>query len=306
MDDIAITRRSGAWVLGIARPDRANALRHVTLRELAEALREIEGRAADTRPPPPPTTTTTTTPSGTEAPEETAERRKAGPDVHRTAASGTEAPEETAERVAADGSLRGVVVTGRGGRFSAGADLGELTGDAGDIGFDEGLASLTAAIASFPLPIVAAVEGPCVGAGVDLAWSCDAVVVSPAARIWIPAARLGILYNPEALARLHARMGPMALRRLALLGEELSGADLAAAGAAVPAGDGGAVETAVRLLDRAAGASDAAAATKALLASLDDGSFDASAWQEQRRALASSPDRRRRLLDHKDSIKGLA
>ena len=251
MDDIAIQRRSGACVLEINRPGRANALRRQTIRRLAEALGDTE------------------------------------------------------EQAAADSSLRGVVITGGGGRFSAGADLAELEGTAADTGFDRELASLTAAIERCPLPVVAAVEGACVGAGVDLAWSCDAVVVARAARVWLPAARLGILYNPAALARLHARLGAMPLRRLVLLGDQLSGADLAAAGAAVPADEGHAVAVAVGIIDRAPGASPAVAAAKALLASLDAGSFEASAWEERRRALADSPERRRLLLDHRNSLEGL-
>lgn len=258
VNDLIIQRRSGARILEINRPDRANALRRGTIRRLADTLREIE-------------------------------RQIEGQIENQTA--GDESP-------------GGVVITGAGGRFSAGADLAELTGTIADAGFDDELESLTTAIASHPLPVIAAVEGSCVGAAVDLAWSCDAVVVSRTARIALPATRLGILYNPSALARLHARMGAMLLRRLVVLGDEIGGPEVAAGGAAVLVEDGTAVSEAVQLLARTGGAGAAGAATKALLASLDTGSFDASAWEEQRRVLLAAPERLRALEDRRDSLKG--
>ena len=251
MNDVTTQRRSGVCILWIKRPDRANALRRETLREMAAALGEIDiGQAMDE-------------------------------------------------------PYCGVVITGVGDRFSAGADLTELTGTITDIEFDDELESLTTAVAECPLPVVAAVEGPCVGAAVDLAWSCDAVVVSRSARIALPATRLGILYNPSALARLHSRLGATLLRRLVLLDDDLSGVDVAAGGTAVLAGDGETVSRAVRLLETTGGTAAARAATKVLLASLDAGSFEPAKWQEQRRALLASPERLRALQDRRDSLQQL-
>lgn len=203
-------------------------------------------------------------------------------------------------------SLRGVVITGDGVRFSAGADLQELTGTSADGRFDRALDSLTGAIAACPLPVVAAIEGPCFGAAVDLAWSCDVVVVSAAARICIPAVRLGILYNPVALARLHSRMGSSLLSRLMVLGEELSGAEVLGLGA-VPADEGRAVAVAEALVTAVPDgrhALPARAVTKELLAALDVGAFDPEVWEERRRALLDLPDRSQVLRVHRDSLGG--
>lgn len=188
----------------------------------------------------------------------------------------------------------GVVLTGGLERFSAGADLFELDGTIDDLGFDDDLEALCRRLALSPLPVVAAVEGACYGAAVGLAWSCDAVVVSDEARLAVPSAGLGILYNPSSLARLHARLGSQTVRRLIVLQQELSSRQLPP-GAAMIVRAGTTLETAKGLL--AAHADSAAtAATKALLAALDSGEeFDAADWQSEREALLASPTRRAAL-----------
>ena len=199
-------------------------------------------------------------------------------------------------------SASGVVLTGSGGRFSAGADLGELTGAIDDLGFDDDLERLTRRLANSPLAVVAAVEGACYGAAVDLAWACDAVIVSCDARVALPSTRLGILYNPVSVARLHDRLGSGIVRRLMVLQEELSGSQLPlGAAVAVPAGT--ALDTAERLLGAVSFDHGAIAATKELLASLDSGSvFDPGAWQSRRTALLASPARRAALESRRSSI----
>ena len=122
--------------------------------------------------------------------------------------------------------ISGVVITGGSRRFSAGADLAAFTGSLEDIEFDDELERLCRRITHSPLPIVAAVEGACYGGAVDLAWACDAVVVSEEARLAVPSTRLGILYNPVSVARLHSRLGSPVVRRLMVLQQELAGRDL--------------------------------------------------------------------------------
>ena len=86
---------------------------------------------------------------------------------------------------------------------------------------------MTDRIVAVPVCVVAAVERYAFGAGVDLAWSCDVVVVAEGARVAVPAAQLGILYNPSALQRLHARVGSRALRQLLVAGREIGGVEIA-------------------------------------------------------------------------------
>ena len=198
--------------------------------------------------------------------------------------------------------ITGVVITGGSGRFSAGADLADLTGSPEDLGFDDALEQLCHRIIHSPLPVVAAVEGACFGAAVDLAWACDAVVVSEEARLALPSTRLGILYNPLSVARLHSRLGAPTLRRLMVLQQELAGRDLPP-GSAIVARSGAAASIAVRLLQEVSADPGAMAATKALLASLDGkAAFNPAAWQAERESLLASPARREALEAHRDAI----
>ena len=198
--------------------------------------------------------------------------------------------------------ISGVVITGGSRRFSAGADLATLTGSLEDLKFDDALEQLCHRITHSPLPVVAAVEGACFGAAVDLAWACDAVVVSEEARVALPSTRLGILYNPLSVARLHSRLGSPTLRRLMVLQQELAGRELPP-GSAIVTPTGAAASTAVRLVQAVSADRVAMAATKALLASLDSkAKFDAAPWQAQREALVTSPARREALETRRASM----
>ena len=195
----------------------------------------------------------------------------------------------------AEAGMAGVLLTGGPERFSAGADLTELSGTIDDLAFDDELGGLCRRLTLSPRPVIAAVEGPCYGAAVDLAWSCDAVVVSEEARLGLPATRLGILYNPTSVARLHARLGSPTVRRLIVLQQELSGRELPP-GTAIVVPAGTTIATAKSLLKAHHADSGATAATKALLASLDSSEeFDPAAWQPEREALLASPTRRAAL-----------
>ena len=220
-----------------------------------------------------------------------------------------EAGLDAAEAAASDDTLSpgagagGVVITGGSTRFSAGADLAAFVGSVEDLEFDDELERLTHRIIHSPLPVVAAVEGACYGAAVDLAWACDEVVVSEEARLALPATGLGILYNPVSVARLHSRLGSQVVRRLMVLHQVLAGRDLPP-GSAVMAQPGAAVETAVRLVQAVSADHGATAATKALLASLDShAGFDPARWQAEREALLVSPARRKALETRRASIR---
>lgn len=214
-----------------------------------------------------------------------------------------EATASDAARQAGTGTV-GMLLTGGPKVFSAGADLSELNGTIDDLGFDDELERLCRRLVLSPLPVVAAVEGACYGAAVDLAWACDAVVVSEEARLGLPSTGLGILYNPSSTARLHARLGSSAVRRLMVLQQQLSGWELpTCAATVVPSGT--AVETAKSMLRAFSAAPEATAATKALLASLDSGKgFDPADWQPEREARLASPERRRALEARRAAISG--
>jgi enoyl-CoA hydratase/carnithine racemase len=95
--------------------------------------------------------------------------------------------------------VRGVILTGHGGHFCAGADIGEfdvVRGNA-ELGeaYERDADAASAALQHLPKPTVAAIDGSCVGGGLALAMACDFRVASAKARFGIPAARLGIVYG---------------------------------------------------------------------------------------------------------------
>jgi len=192
---------------------------------------------------------------------------------------------------------RAVVLTGAGAVFSAGADLDELRGTIDDVAIDEATAETTQALRSCPLPVVAAIEGACVGAAVDLALACDVRVVADDGFFAVPAVALGILYSPEALERMSRRAPRETLARLLLLGERIGGDEAVRAGMAarvVP--NGTALEESLALARGAGeGAPEAGAATKAVLTALAADRFDAADWEDVRLALLGSDARAERV-----------
>ena len=195
---------------------------------------------------------------------------------------------------AVDDSVTGVVISGSGGAFSAGADFRELTGTVADVSYDDAVALVTRAIISLPVVVVAALEGPCVGAGADVALACDLRVAAEGSFVQVPAAKLGLLYNPEAVDRMRRALPRDTVRRLLLLGERFDDHTALQArlvSVVVPRGD--ALKRAVELLETTSPADvPAVAATKALLHAQETGDYDVAAWQERRLALLGSPARR--------------
>lgn len=101
-------------------------------------------------------------------------------------------------------TVRAVVLTGAGGSFSAGADLREELDHAGQVRRMELFTHIYEAIATCPLPVVAAIEGHCVGGGVEVAAAADLRVADPSARFRFPGASLGI---PVGAAKLVGLVG---------------------------------------------------------------------------------------------------
>lgn len=77
---------------------------------------------------------------------------------------------------ASEGSTRAVVLTGQGTVFCAGADL---SGDAFAADYPDRLIELHKALDAAPIPIIGAINGPAIGAGLQLAMQCDLRVVAP-------------------------------------------------------------------------------------------------------------------------------
>ena len=128
---------------------------------------------------------------------------------------------------------RAVVVTGEGSSFCAGADFGEVYGD----GFRKALYEMLQRFTTSPLPIIAAVNGPAIGAGTQLALAADLRMVAPSASFAIPTAKLGLAVDPWTLRRLaHLAGGGMA-RRIVLACEPVPAEEALTFGLADAAGD---------------------------------------------------------------------
>lgn len=115
--------------------------------------------------------------------------------------------------LAADTSVRAVVLTGGAGCFSAGADLlaflPELQGPDALAAADLGRLAAQA-LAELEVPTVALVDGPCVGGGVVLCSACDLVLASASARFRVPEVALGVPLAWGGTTRLVQRIGPVA------------------------------------------------------------------------------------------------
>ncbi|WP_062992939.1 enoyl-CoA hydratase [Nocardia anaemiae] len=123
--------------------------------------------------------------------------------------------------VTAAEDARVIVLTGRGPLFSAGADLSGVYSE-------EFLAALTEMlhiIESVPVPVIAAINGGALGAGVQIALASDLRVMEPDSYIAIPAAKLGITVDRWTVRRLVSLIGGGPARTVLLGAEPVSAAD---------------------------------------------------------------------------------
>ncbi|ATE66429.1 enoyl-CoA hydratase-related protein [Rhizorhabdus dicambivorans] len=130
------------------------------------------------------------------------------------------------------GNVRAVVLSAEGRHFCAGNDLDEFRtmtpGNAAERMWR--VRETFFAITDCPVPVIGAIHGAALGAGIALAASCDFVVATPDSRFGLPELTVGVMGG----ARHLARIAPQPLvRRMFFTGEPLSGAEFAAAGAAV-------------------------------------------------------------------------
>ena len=101
-------------------------------------------------------------------------------------------------QAAARRETRAIILSGRGGNFAAGADIGEfdtvMRNRTEARVYVQVMAAATAAIEACPLPVIAMIEGFCIGAGVALALSCDMRLAASDARFAVTPAKLGLIY----------------------------------------------------------------------------------------------------------------
>ncbi len=120
---------------------------------------------------------------------------------------------------------RCLIVTGAPPVFSAGYDIGGIP----DESFERDAESLVAhpfhaameAIAKHPWPTIAAVNGHCLGGGLELAVTCDLRICAAGAKLGMPPAKLGLIYGHTGLRKFLDAVGLARTKELFLTGRNL-------------------------------------------------------------------------------------
>jgi len=130
---------------------------------------------------------------------------------------------ECLEEIAADGSLNCLILAGAGGRaFSVGSDIKEFPEIiAKGLGRERAVHehALYNRIDFFPIPTIAAIEGHCLGGGLELALACDLRVASEGSRLGLPEVKLGVFPGGGGTERLPRLIGEARARELIYTGE---------------------------------------------------------------------------------------
>jgi enoyl-CoA hydratase/carnithine racemase len=131
-------------------------------------------------------------------------------------------------------ATRCVVITGTGAAFSAGYDIGAISEES----FAEEAEALVAhpfhaameAVSAHPYPVVAAINGHCLGGGLELAVRCDLRICAAPAKLGMPPAKLGLIYGHTGLERFIDVIGVARTRELFLTGRNVDAERAAAFG----------------------------------------------------------------------------
>ncbi|MDT5068452.1 MAG: enoyl-CoA hydratase, partial [Mycobacterium sp.] len=126
---------------------------------------------------------------------------------------------EAVEHAAAQ-DVRAIVITGAGNVFSSGADLTDAAGMAEKL--PDKAKALNLAIDDAPIPVIGAINGPAIGAGVILAMICDLRVVAPDAYFQFPVAKYGLALDNWSIRRLTSLVGAGRARGMLLAAERLT------------------------------------------------------------------------------------
>ncbi len=132
---------------------------------------------------------------------------------------------ECLEEIAADGSLKCLILVGAGGRaFSVGSDIKEFPEImARGLGRQRAVHEHTLynRLDFFPIPTIAAIEGHCLGGGLELALACDLRVASEGSHLGLPEVKLGVFPGGGGTERLPRLIGEARARELIYTGEPI-------------------------------------------------------------------------------------
>lgn len=136
----------------------------------------------------------------------------------------------TFHRLSKDESLRCVIVQGEGGNFAAGADIAEFSlhrnsAEQGVHYHTDIIAPALDAVENCLHPTIAAIEGACVGGGLEIACACDLRIASSNARFGIPIQRLGFALAPNEMQSLLQLVGVATTLEILLEGRVFDAAE---------------------------------------------------------------------------------
>ena len=145
-----------------------------------------------------------------------------------------EAVEAAAAEADAEDPVRAIVITGAGTAFCAGADL---SGGVYNTEFYDAHAGMLRTIESVPVPVIAAVNGPAIGAGVQLALAADLRVVEPGAVFAVPVVKVGLALDNWTIKRLANVVGGGHARSVLMTARPVGAEEAARIGLANEVGD---------------------------------------------------------------------
>lgn len=127
--------------------------------------------------------------------------------------------------------VRAVILRGdaAGRAFSSGFDITAIDAEERDRGLDP-IGEAADAIEACPVPVIAAMDGPAFGGGLEVALACHVRVASTGVRLSMPPAKLGVVYSSSGLMRFLRAVSPSQATRLFLTGEIVSAEEAARIG----------------------------------------------------------------------------
>jgi enoyl-CoA hydratase len=142
---------------------------------------------------------------------------------------------EAVATLESDATTRVIVVAGEGGQFASGGDIEEFPQfrfDAATLArfHEQDVLPALLALRDCELPLVAAIEGACIGGGLEIAACCDIRIAGASSRFGVPIAKLGFPMAPAELEIVSAVVGPTVLRELLIEARVLNAQEAAARG----------------------------------------------------------------------------
>lgn len=135
------------------------------------------------------------------------------------------------QRLGQDSDVRAIILTGAGGNFSVGADVSEFAKVRSNVAeskaYEIAVEASSEAIAGSPKPVIAVLEGYCLGGGCHLSMACDFRYAHTDTSIGIPAAKLSIVYGVRSTQRLLGLVGLTNAKRILYSADRFSAGDAA-------------------------------------------------------------------------------